>query len=97
MRETSAAADAPPDPEPATGVHEKPARVRGICGHCDLAPRFRRGLCRSCYRKLSEAGCPLPPARPTRVPDPTPALERWVRTLSDETRRQIAALLMGEP
>jgi hypothetical protein len=25
----------------------------------------RRGLCRSCYRKLRDAGCTLPPRRPT--------------------------------
>lgn len=89
MRETNAAADAPPE-EPVTGVHRRVA----LCGH-DLGAAPRRGLCQRCYRKLVESGCPLPPAGKPG-PDPTPALERWVRSLPEETRRQIAALLLME-
>jgi len=33
------------------------------CTLCRNTRQFRRGLCRSCYRKLREAGCALPPCR----------------------------------
>lgn len=87
MRETSAAAEGPHE-EPVTGVHRRLA----LCGH-DLGTSPRRGLCQRCYRKLVEAGCTLPPAGKPG-PEATPALERWVRSLPDDTRRRIAALLM---
>jgi len=70
--------------------------VLALCGHCEITRAFRRGLCRSCYRKLREAGCPLPPAS-LPGPEGTPALERWVRSLPDDVRREIAALLMEDP
>lgn len=67
--------------------------VLALCGHCDITRAFRRGLCRSCYRKLSEAGIELPP-RTRPGPEGTDALERWVRSLPEDTRRHIASLLM---
>jgi len=44
-----------------------------ICTHCGCTVKWlRRGLCRSCHRKLSENGDPLPPDRRSKPPlDPT--------------------------
>ena len=79
---------------PATGVHRKvdPAEVLALCGH-PVGATPRRGLCHRCYRKLSEAGCPLPPKL---APGPTSLdpLVSWIRSLPDDVRRRIAAPLM---
>jgi hypothetical protein len=55
----------------------------------------RRGLCRSCYRKLRDAGCTLPPRRPTRVPGPAgvPGLVAYVRLWPAEVRARLLAVL----
>ena len=46
-----------------------------ICAHCGRSAKWlRRGLCRSCHRKLSENGNPLPPDRRSK-PSPDPALQ----------------------
>lgn len=59
------------------------------CGHHGMWGR--RGLCRSCYRKLSEHGCPLPPAG--RRWDGRDWLRAWVQSLPKETQAAIAKVL----
>lgn len=67
--------------------------VLADCGHEARPADLRRGMCVSCYRKLREAGCPLPPKR-CRWDDYDP-LARWAATLSPETRARILAALQA--
>lgn len=76
--------------EPVTGVHRLPLAARPICGHGTRV--YARGLCRSCHRKLSEHGLPLPPCRSRW--DGYDGLAAWVRSLPDDVRRRLSAALM---
>lgn len=58
-----------------------------LCSLCGRERRFRRELCRCCYRKLKEAGIPLPPAAPPGPPDGSGA---W--SLSDRLRAWMRAV-----
>ena len=70
------------------------------CVFCERRPGvFRRGLCRSCYRKCTECGLPLPPERPPG-PAPMPVdelrdsrLTLWLATWSTEARVALARAL----
>lgn len=63
-----------------------------LCGHAPgTSPR--RGLCQRCYRKLLEAGLPLPP-RLAPGPAPLDGLASWARSLPDDVRRRMLAALM---
>lgn len=68
------------------------ARVLATCGHTVLVGETRRGLCRTCYRKLAGEGLPLPP-RGSRWDDHD-ALAAWARALPDDARRRLLAALM---
>lgn len=46
-----------------------------LCSLCGITRRFRRTLCRSCYRKLRRCGCPLPPRGRSGGRRPVP--RRW--------------------
>lgn len=92
-RRNDAAAEDRREGEPATGVD--PADVLALCGH-PVGATPRRGLCHRCYRKLYEAGCPLPP-KTTPGPVPLDPLGSWVRSLPEDVRRRIAALIMEAP
>lgn len=70
-----------------------PDTVLATCGHQARPATLRRGMCDSCYRKLSAAGCPLPP-RGSRWDD-YDALAAWARGLPAETRARILAALAG--
>lgn len=78
------------------GATEGADGARGSpCDMCCGALRiYARGLCRSCHRKLSDCGVPLPPPRTSgRRREPTPVrLARWVATLPAPVR---AALRVG--
>lgn len=72
------------------------------CAHCHRpeVPVFRRGVCRSCHRRLSTAGLPLPAkGRGGRRPAPESTrrgavdLVAWARTLDPATRDEIRAAL----
>lgn len=67
--------------------------VLATCGHHARPATLRRTLCDTCYRKLSAAGCPLPP-RGSRWDDHD-ALAEWARRLPAETRARILAALAG--
>jgi len=57
-----------------------------ICVLCTRTRAFRRGLCRSCHRKLSACGVPLPVHRGGPW-----TLARWVRRWPAETRAAFLA------
>jgi predicted amidophosphoribosyltransferase len=61
------------------------------CSLCerDLAS-FRRRLCRSCYRKLSQCGLPLPPRAPS---GPVVDVRGWVAQWPENRRREFLAAL----
>jgi hypothetical protein len=66
-----------------------------LCDMCCNPLRiYARGLCRSCHRKLSDCGVPLPPPRASgrRCEPATERLARWVATLPAPVR---AALRVG--
>lgn len=71
------------------------------CALCERRPGvFRRGLCRSCYRKLSECELPLPPER-QHGPPPTPPgellesrLALWLARWSPDARCALARALV---
>jgi hypothetical protein len=65
--------------------------VLASCGHRARPADIRRGMCLCCYRKLREAGCPLPP-RASRWDDYDP-LAAWVLTLDNATRARLLAAL----
>lgn len=67
-------------------------RVLASCGHTVPPSETRRGLCRTCYRKLSSEGLPLPPTRSRW--DDHDALAVWARALPEATRAQLLAALM---
>ncbi len=69
--------------------------VLADCGHTARLVDLRRGVCVSCYRKLREAGCPLPPKR-HRWDDYDP-LVAWAQSLPAETRARILAALRADP
>jgi len=97
---TDAAAhrSAPAAPPRGTGrAHTRPDHAAGtdgpvlaLCGHTARRADLRRGLCRTCYRKLWEHDC-LPP-RGSRW-DGYDALAEWARALPAETRARILAAL----
>lgn len=68
-----------------------PDTVLAICGHTARRAELRRDLCDACYRKLSAAGCPLPP-RGSRW-DGYDRLAAWARSLPAETRARILTAL----
>jgi hypothetical protein len=63
------------------------------CSLCGRGRRFRRTLCRCCYRKLVQCNIPLPPAAP---PGPSLSLEQvlvlWLLR-SPAVRETMAAAL----
>lgn len=59
--------------------------ARPPCLLCACTPAWKRHLCRSCYRKLREAGCPLPPRLPRRG-GPAPAYRTAASTLAAYVR-----------
>lgn len=65
--------------------------VLATCGHSVPSTETRRGLCRTCYRKLLDQGCPLPP-RGSRWDD-YDSLGAWARALPEDTRRRLLAAL----
>lgn len=67
-----------------------PAVTGGCVQQCGGRP-FRRGLCRSCYRKLRGAGLQLPPPGKRGVA-PYALVRRMKRWLATLTADQIAAL-----
>lgn len=78
-----------------TEVAAGPTTAPTLCGHTPGASP-RRGLCQRCYRKLLEAGLPMPP-RLRSGPDPADVIAAWVSTLSDDVRRRLSAALMEFP
>jgi len=74
-----------PDPADGTG-----GPVLALCGHTARRADLRRGLCRTCYRKLWEHDCL--PSRGSRW-DSYDALAEWARALPAETRARILAAL----
>lgn len=73
-------------------VTESPELVLATCGHTVAPTDTRRGLCRTCYRKLSGEGLPLPPTRSRW--DDHDGLAAWARALPERTRAQLLAALM---
>jgi len=59
------------------------------CGH--RSAEGRRGQCRTCYRKLREAGVELPPAGGRW--DGHDRLRAWAQSLPEQTRAAIAKAL----
>lgn len=81
--------DAPAGPR--TGVHPRAELVLAVCGHSVPPTDTRRGLCRTCYKKLLAAGCELPP-RGSRWDD-YDVLAAWVLTLPDAVRARLLTAL----
>ena len=84
----------PGDPSLATEPLADPC---SLCGrHLGV---FRRGLCRSCYRKLSDCGLPLPcESRPGPEPFPSDELlearlTRWLAQWPAVARERLALAL----
>ncbi len=75
-----------------TETTKAPELVLATCGHMVAPTETRRGLCRTCYRKLSGEGLPLPPTRSRW--DDHDALAAWARALPERTRTQLLAALM---
>lgn len=71
------------------------ASVACLCVLCQRSRRFRRDLCRSCYRKLSGEGLPLPIDRRTLRPRvPLAAwLVAFVHALPPDARTALDAAL----
>lgn len=72
--------------EGAEGAQEHPLWA---CGH--RSAEGRRGQCRTCYRKLREAGVELPPAGGRW--DGHDRLRAWVQSLPEKTREALAKAL----
>lgn len=70
-----------------------PADIAPHCGHPCRPSRQRRGLCKTCYRKLGEANC-LPPPGAQGRPHVSP-LRRWVETLTAGQRVDLFQALTG--
>ena len=70
------------------------------CAHClrSCVRPHRRGLCRSCHRKLSDCGLALPPDRRSVPPLPPEVwLVTWVLALPEPLRVALAAALHHPP
>ena len=70
--------------------------VTFVCALChrDSVRIYRRGLCRSCHRKLADHGLPLPPDRRSAPPLATGAwLIGWLLALPEPLRVALAAAL----
>ncbi len=59
------------------------------CTLCTTSRLYRRGLCRSCHRKLSEAGIELPPANGGH-----PAFVQWLRRWPAEQQQKLKDALL---
>lgn len=62
-----------------------------ICVFCTLLPPWRRGLCRTCHRKVLACGLPKPPRR--RAGRPTQTLREWIARMPLAARRALKAAL----
>jgi len=83
--------------EPESSSAPAPEHTAALCLLCGRARWFRRRLCRSCYRKLSECGLTMPSARRPGPSARTPAerLAAWVESLPAEARRRLQVALQG--
>lgn len=64
-----------------------------MCNLCEKTRPFRRGLCRTCWRKLVEHKLPLPPSRQGMRPPPADPLRAWVSRWPTERRQAMALAL----
>lgn len=70
--------------------------IVATCGH--RAAFTRRGLCRSCHRKLSENGDPLPPDRRSKPPvNPVAWLVTIIRLLPAVQQQALREALERTP
>lgn len=86
--ETDDRDSSPPDAERPSGV------VLSRCVICAADPQHRRGACRRCYRKFSDAGLPLPEKTPPGR-RPGDAAQQWAAGLTDEQKLRLLRLLLG--
>lgn len=65
------------------------------CAQCLKSGAFRRDLCRTCYRKLKDAGLALPPPgrRGKSARDHAARMVAWVRALPPEQRAMLRTAL----
>jgi hypothetical protein len=75
---------------------ERPSGVAVIvrCVICEDDPQHRRGCCRRCYRKFSDAGLPLPERTPPGR-RPGDAAQQWAAALTDGQKLRLLRLLLG--
>lgn len=71
-----------------------PGAGRDPCSMCSRSDTFRRGLCRTCYRKLAECGLPLPP-RGTRWPRGQVDLVDYLRRVPAPKREELLDALVA--
>ena len=90
-RHTNEAFDTGRDSSPADA--ERPSGV-SLCVICTADPQHRRGACRRCYRKFSDAGLPLPERTPPGR-RPGDAAQQWVAALTDWQKLRLLRLLLG--
>lgn len=77
------------------GSSGAPVRTgRDPCSMCSRSDTFRRGLCRTCYRKLSECGLPLPP-RGTRWPRGQVDMVDYLRRVPASKREELLDALVA--
>lgn len=51
----------------------------GVCRECGTTLRIRRGLCRSCQRRMGKGDIPMAEQKPPRAPELEPPHDRpWV-------------------